>query len=50
MNENDIKSLVAIPVILFIAACLALDGRQGGVTVLGEIPLFALGVAIAFII
>ncbi|MHA2291170.1 MAG: DUF1295 domain-containing protein [Candidatus Hodarchaeales archaeon] len=50
MNEKDIKSLVAILVILFIAAGLALVGSQGGVTVLDGIPLFALGVVIAFII
>ncbi len=50
MNENDIQPLVAIPIILFIATCLALAGSQGGVIVLGGIPLFAFGVAIAFII
>ncbi|MFX0151095.1 MAG: DUF1295 domain-containing protein [Candidatus Hodarchaeota archaeon] len=50
MNENDIRSLVIILIILFIASCLALAGSQGGVTILSGIPLFALGVAIAFII
>jgi steroid 5-alpha reductase family enzyme len=50
VNQNDIKSLVAILIILVIASCLAFIGSQGGVTVLGGIPLFALGVAIAFII
>ncbi|MFX1334469.1 MAG: DUF1295 domain-containing protein [Promethearchaeota archaeon] len=50
MDEKDIKSLVAILIIIFIAACLALIGSQGGVTVLDGIPVFAFGVAIAFII
>ncbi len=50
MNEKDIKSLAAILIILFIATCLALAGSQGSVTILGGIPLFAFGVAIAFII
>ncbi|MHA2204025.1 MAG: DUF1295 domain-containing protein, partial [Candidatus Hodarchaeales archaeon] len=40
---------VAILIILFIATCLALAGSQGGVTILGGIPLFAFGVAIAFL-
>ncbi|UCE13968.1 MAG: DUF1295 domain-containing protein [Candidatus Heimdallarchaeota archaeon] len=50
MNETDIKSLVAVVIIVIIASCLALAGSQGGVTVLGRVPLFALGVAVAFII
>ncbi|UCG00325.1 MAG: DUF1295 domain-containing protein [Candidatus Heimdallarchaeota archaeon] len=50
MNEKDIQSLVAIIIILFIAICLTLAGSQGGVTVLGGIPVFAIGVALAFII
>ena len=50
MNENDIKSVVAILLIIIIAVCLSLIGSWGGITVLGGIPLFALGVAIAFIV
>lgn len=50
MEEKDIKSLLAILIILFIATGLALVGSQGGVVTFGGIPLFALGVAIAFIV
>ncbi|MFX0124629.1 MAG: DUF1295 domain-containing protein [Candidatus Hodarchaeota archaeon] len=50
MSKKDIQSLIAIIIILFIATCLALAGSQGSVIILGGIPLFAFGVAIAFII
>jgi steroid 5-alpha reductase family enzyme len=50
MNEKDVQSIVAIIIILIIATCLALAGSQGGVTVLDGIPLFALGVVVAFLI
>lgn len=50
MNEKDIQSIVGIIIVLIIATFLALAGSQGGVTVLTGIPLFALGVVIAFFI
>jgi steroid 5-alpha reductase family enzyme len=50
MNEKDIQSIVAIIIVLIIATFLTLAGSQGGVTVLTGIPLFALGVVIAFFI
>ena len=50
MNEKEIKSIIAILIILFIATCLAFAGSQGGATIFDGIPLFAFGVAIAFII
>ncbi len=50
MKEEDIKSIIAMIIILIIAAVLALAGSQESVKVFGGIPLFALGVAVAFII
>ena len=50
MNEKDIRYLIAVFIILFITTCLAIAGSQGGVTLLGGIPIFALSVLIAFII
>jgi steroid 5-alpha reductase family enzyme len=50
MNEKDIQSIVAVIIVLIIATFLTLAGSQGGVTVLTGIPLFALGVVIAFFI
>ena len=50
MNEKDIQFLVAVIIILIIATFLAFAGSQGGATILGGIPIFALGVFIAFII
>lgn len=49
MEKKDLRALIGIPIILLIAAGLAWAGSQGGVRVLG-IPLFALSVALAFII
>jgi steroid 5-alpha reductase family enzyme len=49
MNKETQRSLITIPVILLVAAGVALAGSQGGVTVFG-LPLFALAVALAFII
>jgi steroid 5-alpha reductase family enzyme len=49
MSKQDRLSLLAIPLILLIAAGAAWAGSQGGYTVAG-IPIFALNVAIAFLI
>jgi steroid 5-alpha reductase family enzyme len=49
MNKATIRSIVAIISILLVAAGLAFAGSQGGYVVFG-IPLFALCVALAFII
>lgn len=49
MEKADQRSLVGFPIIVLIAAGLALAGSQGSVSVFG-IPLFALCVAIAFLI
>ena len=50
MNEKDIQFSVVIIIIIFIAVFLAFTGSQGGVTILGGIPIFAFGVFLAFII
>jgi steroid 5-alpha reductase family enzyme len=49
MDRNEKRSIIAIPIILLIAAGIAFAGSQGGYNVYG-IPLFALCVALAFII
>jgi steroid 5-alpha reductase family enzyme len=49
MDKANQRSLIAIPIILLAAAGIAFAGSQGGYVVLG-IPLFALCVALAFII
>jgi hypothetical protein len=49
MNEGDRKSFIALPVVLLIAAGLAFAGSQGSSIVAG-VPLYALCVALAFII
>jgi steroid 5-alpha reductase family enzyme len=49
MDNSTIRSILAIIVILLIAAGLAFAGSQGGFVVYG-VPLFALCVALAFII
>jgi steroid 5-alpha reductase family enzyme len=49
MNTETQRSLIAIPIVLLIAAGIALAGSQGGYNVAG-FPLFALCVALAFII
>ena len=50
MNEDDFKSLSVFVIILIIAICLSFVGSQGGVTVFGGIPVFALGIIITFVI
>jgi steroid 5-alpha reductase family enzyme len=49
MSKEEQRSLIAIPIVLLIGIGLALAGSQGGHRVAG-FPLFALGVALAFII
>lgn len=49
MDKAERTSLIAIPITLLVAAGLALAGSQGGYVVFG-IPLFALCVALAFVI
>ncbi len=49
MDSDTRRSLIALPVVLLVAAGLALAGSQGSVRVAG-IPLYALCVALAFAI
>ena len=49
MKKSDRNALVALPVVVLIAALVALAGSQGGATV-GGLPVFALCVALAFVI
>ena len=49
MKKSDRNALVALPVVVVIAALVALAGSQGGSTV-GGIPVFALCVLLAFVI
>jgi steroid 5-alpha reductase family enzyme len=50
MDQRDVKALVASLIVLIIATLLALAGSDGGVTVFGGIPLFALCIIVAFVI
>ena len=49
MEKEDRNSLIALPVVILVAVGLAWAGSQGSSSVLG-IPIFALGVALAFLI
>ncbi|MGE5228897.1 MAG: DUF1295 domain-containing protein, partial [Deltaproteobacteria bacterium] len=49
MEKPDRNALVALPVVLVIAALVALAGSRGGSTV-GGFPVFALCVIVAFAI
>ena len=49
MDQAEKAAFIAMPVILLFAAIVALAGSQGGYVILG-IPLFAICVALAFII
>jgi len=49
MDKENQRAFISIPIILLITAGIAFVGSQGGYTVFG-IPLFALCVALAFII
>jgi steroid 5-alpha reductase family enzyme len=49
MNEKSRKALISIPIAVVAAVLIALAGSQGG-PMLGGFPVFALGVAAAFVI
>jgi steroid 5-alpha reductase family enzyme len=49
MDQQTRRALMALPIVLFVAAALALAGSQGGTSVSG-IPLFALCIVLAFVI
>ena len=49
MNKADRDALFAFPFLLFAGFCIALTGSQGGSTLAG-LPIFALGVGLAFLI
>jgi steroid 5-alpha reductase family enzyme len=49
MDREEIRALAAVPIVVLIAALVALAGSQDGATALG-IPVFALAVALAFLI
>lgn len=49
MNKANRQAIIALPIILMVAALIAWAGSQGGYTVSG-IPIFALCVALAFIL
>ncbi len=49
MTEKSRKALISIPIAVVAAVLIALAGSQGGSTV-GGFPVFALGVAAAFVI
>lgn len=49
MDKADRRAIISIPIVLLIAALIAWAGSQGGFTVSG-IPIFALCVALAFIL
>ena len=49
MKKPDRNALVALPVVIIIAALVALAGSQGGSTI-GGLPVFALCVIVAFVI
>jgi steroid 5-alpha reductase family enzyme len=49
MNKANRRAIIALPIILMVAALIAWAGSQGGYTVSG-IPIFALCVALAFIL
>ena len=49
MKKSDRNALIALPIVVLIAAAVAVAGSQGGATV-GGLPVFALCVALAFLI
>jgi steroid 5-alpha reductase family enzyme len=49
MKKSDRNALVALPVVVVIAALVAVAGSQGGATV-GGFPVFALCVLLAFVV
>ena len=49
MTKAERQSLAAVPLVVLLAAALAAAGSQGGATV-GGVPVFAVAVAVAFLI
>jgi steroid 5-alpha reductase family enzyme len=49
MNRSDHNALAGVPVVVAVGAGVAVAGSQGGAT-LGGVPLFALCVAMAFVV
>jgi steroid 5-alpha reductase family enzyme len=49
VRESDRNALVALPIVVLLAALIALAGSQGGSTV-GGFPVFALCVILAFVV
>ncbi len=49
MKKENLRSLIAIPIVLIVAAGLALAGSQGGAPISG-VPIFVLGIGLAFLI
>lgn len=49
MKESDRNALISLPVVILVGVGVALAGSQGGASVWG-MPLFALGVALAFLV
>jgi steroid 5-alpha reductase family enzyme len=49
MNNTERRAIIVLPVIVIIAAVVAWAGSQGGYAV-SDIPIFALSIALAFII
>jgi steroid 5-alpha reductase family enzyme len=49
MQKSDRNALLSLPVVILVAAGVAWAGSQGGGTV-GGVPVFALAVAVAFVI
>jgi steroid 5-alpha reductase family enzyme len=49
MNKAERTSSITIPIVILIGAGIALAGSQGGASAVG-LPVFAIGVALAFII
>ena len=49
MSKNDRNALFVFPILIIIGFLVALAGSQGGSKV-GEIPVFALSVGLAFLI
>jgi steroid 5-alpha reductase family enzyme len=49
MSKDDVRSIMALAIVVLIAAGLAFAGSQGGYAV-SDIPIYALCIAVAFII
>jgi steroid 5-alpha reductase family enzyme len=49
MNNSNIRSMIAILIVLLVAAGVAFAGSQGGYE-LNSLPIFAIGVGLAFVI